>query len=82
MRMLLSSFVARSNPDNSNEAIVVMGDTGGNVNAFMFTSAIIALFDRPQQTTGEGQGKHMIIYTHLQHGARSRYSQKGSGFWS
>ncbi|XP_071492952.1 cilia- and flagella-associated protein 337-like [Diadema antillarum] len=44
-----------SNPKNSNEAILVMGDTGGHVNAFHFTSANIALFDRPQQPGGEGQ---------------------------
>ena len=55
--VVVTILVVRSNPNNSNEAIIVMGDTGGNVNAFMFTSAIIALFDRPQQTAGEGQGK-------------------------
>ncbi|XP_071788999.1 cilia- and flagella-associated protein 337-like isoform X2 [Asterias amurensis] len=51
-----------SNPNNSNEAIIVMGDTGGNVNAFMFTSAIIALFDRPQQTAGEGQEQVVNVH--------------------
>ncbi|XP_022090760.1 WD repeat-containing protein 49-like isoform X1 [Acanthaster planci] len=60
-----------SNPNNSNEAIIVMGDTGGNVNAFMFTSAIIALFDRPQQTTGEGQ--EQVVNVNFKHLLKDRF---------
>lgn len=38
-----------SNPDDANEAILVFGDVGGQVSALCFSSAQIALFDRPQR---------------------------------
>ncbi|XP_064645218.1 WD repeat-containing protein 49-like isoform X2 [Lineus longissimus] len=44
-----------SNPDNANEAIIVWGDVGGCVNAIHFTSANIALFERPPAPAGEKQ---------------------------
>ncbi len=49
------------NPQNPNEAILVMGDTAGNVNAFVFSSTSIALFDRPHQSTSDGQGTNVIV---------------------
>ncbi|XP_041458844.1 WD repeat-containing protein 49-like isoform X1 [Lytechinus variegatus] len=60
-----------SNPDNSNEAILVMGDTGGNVNAFHFTSTNIALFDRPQQPGGEGQ--EQVVNVNFKHLLKDRF---------
>ncbi|XP_071826720.1 cilia- and flagella-associated protein 337-like isoform X2 [Apostichopus japonicus] len=55
-----------NDPNNSNEAILVVGDTGGNVNAFLFTSVHIALFDRPQQPTGDAQEQIVQVnYKHL-----------------
>lgn len=49
--------IHRNDPKNSNEAILVVGDTGGSVNAFLFSSVHMALFDRPHQPAGETQGK-------------------------
>ncbi|XP_030855739.1 WD repeat-containing protein 49 isoform X2 [Strongylocentrotus purpuratus] len=60
-----------SNPDNSNEAILVMGDTGGNVNAFHFTSSNIALFDRPQQPGGEGQ--EQVVNVNFKHLLKDKF---------
>ena len=58
-------FVCRSNPSNSNEAILVWGDTGGSVNALHFNSASIALFERPPAPAGEKQGNtyYCALYT-------------------
>ncbi|KAJ8313470.1 hypothetical protein KUTeg_008981, partial [Tegillarca granosa] len=44
-----------SNPNNSNEALLVWGDVGGYVNALFFSSANIALFERPPAPAGEKQ---------------------------
>ena len=55
--------VSRSDPQNPNEAILVWGDTGGAVNALHFTSANIALFERPSAPAGEKQG---IFYAVIQ----------------
>ncbi|XP_077981287.1 cilia- and flagella-associated protein 337-like isoform X2 [Glandiceps talaboti] len=54
-----------NNPDNSNEAILVFGDTGGYVNAFMFVSANIALFDRPPQPAGEQEQTTFVDFKKL-----------------
>ncbi|PIK52460.1 putative WD repeat-containing protein on Y chromosome [Apostichopus japonicus] len=55
-----------NDPNNSNEAILVVGDTGGNVNAFLFSSVHIALFDRPQQPNGDAQEQIVQVnYKHL-----------------
>ncbi|XP_070547299.1 LOW QUALITY PROTEIN: cilia- and flagella-associated protein 337-like [Ptychodera flava] len=55
----------RNNPENSNEAILVFGDTGGFVNAFMFVSANIALFDRPPQPAGEQEQTTYVDFKKL-----------------
>ena len=55
-------LVHRGNPQNPNEAILVMGDTAGNVNAFVFSSTSIALFDRPHQSNSDGQGNCFTEY--------------------
>ncbi|XP_041356070.1 WD repeat-containing protein 49-like [Gigantopelta aegis] len=44
-----------SNPNNVNEAILVWGDVGGYINIIFFTSANIALFERPPAPAGEKQ---------------------------
>ena len=41
---------------NPNEAILCWGDTGGCVNALYFSTANIALFERPPAPAGEKQG--------------------------
>ncbi|KAJ8313282.1 LOW QUALITY PROTEIN: hypothetical protein KUTeg_009166 [Tegillarca granosa] len=48
-----------SNPNNSNEALLVWGDVGGYVNALFFSSANIALFERPPAPAGE---KQVIVF--------------------
>lgn len=55
-----------------------MGDTGGNVNAFHFTSSNIALFDRPQQPGGEGQGKKETLCAMLWQGGSLQYPHHNS----
>lgn len=61
--LILVSFAAcfRSDPSNPNEAILVWGDTGGSVNAIHFTSANIALFERPAAPAGEKQGNYKMV---------------------
>ena len=46
----------RSNPNKTNEAILVYGDVHGQVNALLFSAATMALFDRPSQPAGSKQG--------------------------
>ncbi|XP_013414484.2 WD repeat-containing protein 49-like [Lingula anatina] len=43
------------NPKNTNEAVIVWGDVGGCVNALLFSTANIALFERPTAPAGEKQ---------------------------
>ena len=57
----LSYYICRPNPQNTNEAILSWGDTGGFVNAIQFNSATIALFERPPAPAGEKQGNSLII---------------------
>nr|XP_006816071.1 PREDICTED: WD repeat-containing protein 49-like [Saccoglossus kowalevskii] len=54
-----------NDPNNSNEAILVFGDTSGRVNAFMFVSANIALFDRPAQPAGEQEQTTYVDFKKL-----------------
>ena len=53
-------FPCRSNPQNTNEAILTWGDIGGRVNAIHFNSASIALFERPPAPAGEKQGMRSV----------------------
>ena len=46
----------RYNPEDTNEAILSWGDTGGTVNALHFNTATISLFERPTTTTTDTQG--------------------------
>ncbi|KAK2183025.1 hypothetical protein NP493_327g03000 [Ridgeia piscesae] len=43
------------NPDDTNEAILSWGDTGGTVNALHFNTATISLFERPTATSSDKQ---------------------------
>ena len=54
---MFTTIYSRPNPQNTNEAILSWGDTGGFVNALHFNSATIALFERPPAPAGEKQGK-------------------------
>jgi len=47
----------RLNPTNANDAILVWGDVSGCVNAINFSSATIALFERPAAPAGGKQGE-------------------------
>ncbi|XP_076812547.1 cilia- and flagella-associated protein 337-like [Clavelina lepadiformis] len=44
-----------ANPDDPNESVLVFGDVGGQVSALCFSSAQIALFDRPTQGSDSKQ---------------------------
>ncbi|XP_048251647.1 WD repeat-containing protein 49-like isoform X1 [Haliotis rufescens] len=44
-----------SNPNNVNESILAWGDVGGFINILFFSSANIALFERPPAPAGEKQ---------------------------
>ncbi|XP_071942088.1 cilia- and flagella-associated protein 337-like isoform X2 [Antedon mediterranea] len=50
-----------SDPENANQATMVLGDTGGFVYAFLFQSVNIALFDRPHQPAGESQEQTIMV---------------------
>jgi len=50
----------RYNPDDTNEAILSWGDTGGTVNALHFNTATISLFERPTATSSDKQGGYVV----------------------
>ncbi|XP_033126562.1 WD repeat-containing protein 49-like isoform X2 [Anneissia japonica] len=50
-----------SDPENANQATMVLGDTGGFVYAFLFQSVNISLFDRPHQPAGESQEQTIMV---------------------
>jgi len=50
--------INRLNPTNANDAILVWGDVAGCVNAINFSSATIALFERPAAPAGGKQGMY------------------------
>nr|XP_018668447.1 WD repeat-containing protein 49-like [Ciona intestinalis] len=50
-----------TNPDDSNESILVFGDIGGKVTAMCFSSAQIALFDRPSQGSDGNQNNNTTV---------------------
>lgn len=54
---LIATLVRRLNPSNANDAILVWGDVTGSVNAINFSSATIALFERPAAPAGGKQGE-------------------------
>ena len=54
---MLSFVRPRSDPEHPNDAVLVWGDTGGWVTTIHFSSADIALFERPSQPADEKQGQ-------------------------
>lgn len=46
------ALLPRFDPDNPNDAILVWGDTAGQIHTIHFNSATIALFERPAQAPG------------------------------
>lgn len=69
------------NPEDLNEAILVYGDVGGQVSALCFSSAQIALFDRPQREASESkQQNNATVYVTLKELAKDTAKHKNCRF--
>ncbi|KAG8445211.1 hypothetical protein GDO86_010114 [Hymenochirus boettgeri] len=53
------------NPDDGNEAVLTFGDVTGQVQAICFTSAMISLFERPNNSTEDQQMTQFITWNEL-----------------
>lgn len=70
-----------SNPEDLNEAILVYGDVGGQVSALCFSSAQIALFDRPQREASDSkQQNNATVYVTLKELAKDTSKHKNCRF--
>ncbi|XP_039249520.2 cilia- and flagella-associated protein 337-like [Styela clava] len=69
------------NPEDPNEAILVYGDVGGQVSALCFSSAQIALFDRPQREASDNkQQNNATVYVRLKELVRDTSKHKNCRF--
>ncbi|XP_043926673.1 WD repeat-containing protein 49 [Protopterus annectens] len=53
------------NPDDGNEAVLTFGDVCGQVQSICFTAALISLFERPANSTGDQESTLTITWQEL-----------------